>query len=252
VTAGPVDTNHYSYDVYADPCMAEQFDGLRFGGPIGRLVADTQEARIVAFLDPLKGRPVLDVGTGTGRAAIALARRGAIVTGVDASREMLDVAERRALDAGVRVAFVRGDAHALGFGDGAFDAAVCLRVLMHTPDWRRSLGELCRVARRRIVFDYPSRWSLAAIQAMARAVGHTVNHRLEAYRVFSRRQVRAALAAHGFQIAGEHRQFVLPIALHKRIGSADWTSRVEGTIARAGVTARFGSPVTIVAERCAS
>ena len=32
---------------------------------------------------------MLDVGTGTGRAAIALARRGAIVTGVDASNEML-------------------------------------------------------------------------------------------------------------------------------------------------------------------
>ena len=243
---------HYSYDVYADPHMAERFDALRFGGPIGQLIADTQEARIVAFLDPLKGRTVLDVGTGTGRAAIALARRGAIVTGVDASREMLSVAERRAQEAGVGVTFVQGDAHALEFVDGSFDAVVCLRVLMHTPDWRRSLGELCRVARRRVVFDYPSRWSIAALQAMARAVMQLANARVEAYRVFSRRQIAAALAAHGYCVAGEHRQFVLPIALHKRIGSADWTSRVEGAIARAGVTARFGSPVTIVAERCAS
>ena len=82
----------YSYEVYADPAMAERFDAMRFSGPIGRLIADTQEQQIAAFLAPLEGRRVLDVGTGTGRAAIALAKRGAIVTGVDASAEMLEVA----------------------------------------------------------------------------------------------------------------------------------------------------------------
>ncbi|PYR78078.1 MAG: SAM-dependent methyltransferase [Acidobacteria bacterium] len=248
----PALSEHYSYEVYADPQMAERFDALRFGGPIGRLIADTQEQQIAEFLAPLAGRQVLDVGTGTGRAAIALARRGAAVTGVDASREMLDVAERRAREADVRVAFVRGDVHALDFADRSFDAVVCLRVLMHTPDWRRSVGELCRVARRQVVFDYPARWSVAALQALGRTVTHALNRRVEAYRVFSSRQVAAALAAHGFRIAAEHRQFVLPIALHKRIGSAGWTTRVEGAMSHAGVTRRFGSPVTIVAERCAS
>ena len=93
------DSNHYSYAVYADPAMAERFDSMRFSGPIGRLIAETQEQQIAAFLAPVEGRRVLDVGTGTGRAAIALAKRGAIVTGVDASAEMLAVAERRAREA---------------------------------------------------------------------------------------------------------------------------------------------------------
>ena len=82
--------------------MAEGFDALRFSGPIGRLIAETQERRIAAFLAPVERQRILDVGTGTGRAAIALAKRGAIVTGVDASAEMLQVAERRAGEAGVR------------------------------------------------------------------------------------------------------------------------------------------------------
>jgi hypothetical protein len=44
---------HYSYSVYADPAMAERFDALRFSGPIGRLIADTQERQIAGFIAPL-------------------------------------------------------------------------------------------------------------------------------------------------------------------------------------------------------
>ena len=244
--------DHYSYSVYADPAMAEAFDALRFSGPIGRLIAETQEQIIATFLEPVAGRTVLDVGTGTGRAAIALAIRGAVVTGVDASAEMLTVAERRAKDAKVPVTFARGDAHALAFPALSFDAVICLRVLMHTPDWRTSLAELCRVARHRVVFDYPALSSAAALQAAARHVAHALGARVEAYRVFSDRDVRAVLEQAGFRIADTHRQFVLPIALHKRVNSASATGRIEGALSRAGVTRLLGSPVTVVAERCAS
>jgi len=240
---------HYSYDVYADPAMAERFDAMRFSGPIGRLIAETQEERIAAFLAPVAERRVLDVGTGTGRAAIALAKRGAMVTGVDASAEMLAVARRRAADAGVTVTFARGDAHRLDFPDRGFDAVVCLRVLMHTPDWRASLRELCRVASSRVVFDYPSLYSAAALQAAARRVTQTINPAVEAYRVFSPGAVARLLGDAGFRVTGEHRQFVLPIALHKRVGSEAWTRRVEGAMERVGLMRLFGSPVTVVAER---
>jgi ubiquinone/menaquinone biosynthesis C-methylase UbiE len=241
--------DHYSYAVYADPAMAERFDAMRFSGPIGRLIADTQEERIAAFLAPVDGRRILDVGTGTGRAAIALAKRGAIVTGVDASAEMLAVAERRAKEAGAAVTFARGDAHRLDFPDRAFDSVVCLRVLMHTPDWRASLRELCRVASARVVFDYPSLYSAAALQAVVRRVTQKMNPAVEAYRVFSPGAVARVLADAGFRVTGQHRQFVFPIALHKRVGSEAWTRRVEGAMERAGLMRLFGSPVTVVAER---
>lgn len=241
---------HYSYGVYADPAMAEAFETLRFSGPIGRLIAEQQEQVITGFLGPLHGQTVLDVGTGTGRAAIALARRGAVVTGVDASAEMLAVANRRAAAASVHVTFLRGDAHGLQFPDRSYEAVVCLRVLMHTPEWRQPLAELCRVARDRVVFDYPALVSAAAIQAVTRRVAHALGARVEAYRVLSDRAVRAALRANGFRILDVHRQFALPIALHKRVGSAAATGRVERALARVGVTRLLGSPVTVVAERC--
>lgn len=244
--------DHYSYSVYADAAMAEAFDALRFSGPIGRLIAESQEQVIASFLSPVAGRTVLDVGTGTGRAAIALAIRGARVTGVDASSEMLAVAERRAKDARVGVTFTPGDAHGLAYADRSFDSVVCLRVLMHTPDWRGSLAELCRVAAARVVFDYPALSSAAALQAATRRAAHALGARVEAYRVFSDRAVRAALESSGFRVVDSHRQFVLPIALHKRLNSAAVTGRVEGALSRAGLTRLLGSPVTVVAERCAS
>jgi 2-polyprenyl-3-methyl-5-hydroxy-6-metoxy-1,4-benzoquinol methylase len=244
--------DHYSYAVYADPAMAEAFEGLRFGGPIGTLLAEDQERVIASFLAPLDGRSILDVGTGTGRAAIALARRGARVTGVDASEMMLAVARRRAEEAGADVSFLLGDAHGLPQPDRSFDAVVCLRVIMHTPDWRQSVRELCRVARSRVVFDYPALMSTAAVQALFRRVAASAGARVEAYRVFSDRAVRATLAASGFRVTESHRQFVLPIALHKRLGSARTTRAVEGALAAAGLRSLLGSPVTVVAERCES
>jgi len=93
--SGP-DRDHYSYAHYANRQVAEGFDALRFSGPIGQLLLDTQEALLLNALAPMAGRRVLDVGTGTGRAAIGLAKAGATVTGVDASNEMLEVARIRA------------------------------------------------------------------------------------------------------------------------------------------------------------
>lgn len=241
--------DHYSYELYADPRVAESFEGKRFGGPVGRLIAEQQERVLAAFLEPIAGQAMLDVGTGTGRGAIALAARGARVTGVDASAEMLAVARRRATDAGVEIAFEQGDVHALSYLDRSFDAVICLRVLMHTPDWRRSLGELCRVARHRLVVDYPALMSAAALQSAARHMANAAGASTEAYRVFSDRSVRAILRRNGFEIVRTDRQFVLPIALHKAMGSAAATTQIEGGLRRMGLNWLFGSPVTIVAER---
>src|SRR5687767_3055990 len=64
------------------------------------------------------GSSALDVATGTGDLAIELARRGAAVTGMDFSPGMLELAREKAPE----IAFEEGDAQALGYEDGSFDA----------------------------------------------------------------------------------------------------------------------------------
>lgn len=243
------DPHHYSYEIYADPQTANRFDRLRFGGPIGRLLAETQERALLQFAGDVAGRPVVDVGTGTGRAALTLRARGARVTGVDASIAMLAVARDRAAARSVAVNWVLADAHALSFPDRAFDVAVSLRVLMHAPDWRRCLAELCRVADRRVIVDFPALVSAAALQAVARRVGKAFADGVEAYRVFRHGAIARELEARGFEIEDVHRQFVLPIALHKALGSLALTNGIERALAQVGLLRAFGSPVTVVAVR---
>lgn len=242
--------DHYSYSVYADPGMADRFDAMRFSGPIGTLLAQSQEEVLGGFLGDVLGRRILDVGTGTGRAALALARRGAVVTGVDASAEMLRVAKARAEAQQLPVAFEIGDAHRLEYADRSFAAAVSLRVLMHTPDWRQCLAQLCRVSDERVVFDYPAALSAAALQAAGRHLLARAGRRVEAYRVMRGAAIREALCASGFRVERVHKQFVLPVALHKAVGSRAWTRAVEGALAAVGLRRLFGSPVTVVAVRC--
>jgi hypothetical protein len=120
---------------------------------------------------------------------------------------------------------------------------------MHTPGWRTCVAELCRVSRSRVVLDFPAAGSFAAVESVVRRMTHALGRRTEPYRVFRERVVREALAAHGFRVAAVHRQFVLPIALHKRFGSLDATLAIERGFASIGLLRLCGSPVTVVAER---
>jgi ubiquinone/menaquinone biosynthesis C-methylase UbiE len=247
----PASRDHYSYTLYSDANTARNFDSRRFGGPIGDLVATTQAAVLADFIGGIPNRTILDVGTGTGRAALLMARAGARVTGVDASEEMLAIARQRASEAGAAIDFRIGDAHALEFPDRAFDVAISLRVIMHTPRWADCVGELCRVANQLVILDYPSSRSSALIQSRLRRILAAAGRRTEPYRVFSYRQIDEVLRRSGFRVRRVHRHFVLPIALHKAVGSRRFTVVVEGWLERLGLLRLFGSPVTVVAERCA-
>jgi ubiquinone/menaquinone biosynthesis C-methylase UbiE len=109
------------------------------------------ESRVLApRLEPLDGRSVLDVATGTGRWMSYAASRGARPTGLDISPEMLGVAARKPRISG-RLAL--GDARALPFRSGSVDLAICSFALSYLPFATAAFGEMARVARRVIVSD---------------------------------------------------------------------------------------------------
>ncbi len=106
-----------------------------------------EAARFVAeAVEPLEGR-VLDVGTGKGLLAMALARRGLEVVSVDVNPEDQDFAAYLVEKEGLsdRVRFVLSDAASLPFPDGHFSTCAMMDVLHHLDDGAAVLGEMTRV-----------------------------------------------------------------------------------------------------------
>jgi SAM-dependent methyltransferase len=103
--------------------------------------------RLVEAVGPSTGHRVLDVGAGTGNAAIAAARNGADVVATDLTPELLEVGERIAQEAGVGLAWQTADAEALPFDDHSFDTVLSSIGVMFAPHHERAAGELTRVCR---------------------------------------------------------------------------------------------------------
>jgi SAM-dependent methyltransferase len=93
------------------------------------------------------GWRVLDVATGSGNAAIAAARLGCEVVGLDYVPALLERARVRAEAEGLELELVEGDAEALPFPDASFDAVTSVFGVMFTPDHARAAAELLRVCR---------------------------------------------------------------------------------------------------------
>jgi ubiquinone/menaquinone biosynthesis C-methylase UbiE len=114
--------------------------------------ASSKVQRYLELLAPAAGERVLDLGCGGGwfgrmLAPLVVAPTGCVV-GVDRSAEAVDLAVQ--LSAGAEypaLSFECGDAHALRFANGAFDAAACISVLAFCDDPTRVLAELQRVLR---------------------------------------------------------------------------------------------------------
>jgi SAM-dependent methyltransferase len=98
-------------------------------------------------VDVVAGERVLDVAAGNGNAALAAARRGAVVTASDYVESLLDRTGVRAAADGVTIELRLADAEDLPFEDGAFDLVLSTFGVMFTPQPEVAAAELLRVCR---------------------------------------------------------------------------------------------------------
>ena len=100
-------------------------------------------AHLLDAVQPRIGMRLLDICCGPGQAAAVASAKGLSVVGIDFAPAMVDEGRRRFPGLDLRI----GDAEALDFTDGSFDAAICAFGLLHLPDAGRGLAEAFRVVK---------------------------------------------------------------------------------------------------------
>jgi SAM-dependent methyltransferase len=161
---------------------------------------------------PAPGELLVDVGCGTGNAALIAAARGARVTGVDPTPRLLELARAEAAKRGLDAAFAEGDAASLPLADGEADVVVSAFGVIFAPDAPAAAAELSRVtapagriALTAWISSGPLREvSRATREAMARATGGPPGDAGFAWH--DRDALGALLAPYGFEVATEEHE----------------------------------------------
>ena len=116
--------------------------------PCANLHSRERLQRLVDAINPAPAARALEIATGPGHVAMALAERCREVVGVDLTDAPLAIAERTRLERGIaNVRFQRADAEQLPFADGEFDIVLCRFALHHFEDPALPLREMTRVCR---------------------------------------------------------------------------------------------------------
>jgi SAM-dependent methyltransferase len=145
---GGISTRLVSFSAYsADPPGLNDYDSFAEGytdsNETSFVNAYYERPAMLTLAGDVAGRRILDADCGSGALFAALRDRGAIVTGIDKSAGMLEVARRRlGDDADLRVAEL---GRPLPFPDCTFDDVTASLVLHYLEDWGLALAELRRV-----------------------------------------------------------------------------------------------------------
>lgn len=195
--------------------VAESYETKRFSGG-GRLVDRREKEAVLAALEPLEGKRVLEVACGTGRFTVMLAERGADVVGLDISGAMLRQGRQKARNAGVadHLEFLRGDAARLPFPDDYFDAVFAMRFFHLAGTPASFLSEMRRVTSDQVFFDTFNRYSARSLYNWLLPMGS---------RLYSSGEVERLLDGAGLELARSIHDFVLPYGFYRGIpnGTAD-------------------------------
>lgn len=213
----------------------------RFAGATGAWMLSVQERLVVGFAREAGGRSALDVGGGHGQLAWPLHEAGFDVTVLGSAPECAARLEPHVVEGAIR--FVVGHVIEMPFERGSFDVVVSVRLLSHCKRWERLVHEMCRVARRAVIVDYPARQGFNALSGVFFGAKKRLEKNTRTWRDFRHGEVEAAFADAGYRLARRTGQFFWPMAMHRLLRCPPLSRAMEWPFRVVGITPRWGSPV---------
>lgn len=137
----------------------------------------------------------------------------------------------------------------LPFADGSFDLVMALRLMAHVTRWRELLTEMLRVTRRYLVIDFPILSGAQRLAGILFRLKMRVEGNTRPFFLYNRRDVLHHLRSFGAAPTAEEGELVLPMALHRMLGSPDASIRAEMFLSRVGLRALWGSPVLLLVTK---
>jgi ubiquinone/menaquinone biosynthesis C-methylase UbiE len=149
------------------------------------------------------GSTVLEVAPGPGYFCIELAKLGDYrITGLDISHTFVEIASKKAAEAGARVDFRQGNASAMPFADNAFDFLLCRAAFKNFGQPVRALQEMCRVLKpggRGLIIDLRKDASMESINEMVNEMGLNTINRMVTKLTFRMMLLKSAYTKQQFQ-----------------------------------------------------
>lgn len=216
----------------------------RFTGAVGKFFLEVQEHRIIAMLARIGAGPfrILEVGGGHGQITEALVKGGHSVQVQGSSETCFRRLEKLRGQYPERLGFTQSDLWRIPFQDREFDVVIALRLLAHVEKWRELLGEMARLSKRAVIFDFASVSALNALSPLLFSVKRKIEGNTRPYFSYRSSKIRAVMEELGFERTDERRQFFFPMGLHRLIGSPRISLAAESAARSLGFSDRLGSP----------
>jgi len=221
----------------------------RFQGEVGSYFLDVQAKTLLSLLPPSRGSSlkILEVGGGHGQLFEHLLKLGHEVWVQGSSPEAL-----------WRINSYKGDQsklhcivsplNSLPFEDKFFDVVLNVRVMAHIDNLSSYLEEWCRIAKTRLIFDYPPLMSFNAFYPLLFRIKKLIEKNTRTFEIYKTNDFRNALDVFGWEISEIKKQFLFPMVVHRKLNNAKLSFSIEEVCASLKLTALFGSPAILAAQ----
>lgn len=236
-----IGNNNY-LDNNPDVFTASKEYASRFSGSAGQYLLMIQEKIINDLLRPYSSSVLLDVGGGHGQLinTYDMLNIKHVIHGTSISSFKYII--RSNSD---KIGFIISKYDYIPLKSKSVDIALSVRLLSHVSRWESLIKEMCRVARKAVIIDYPSTKSLNALTPLLFQVKKRIEKNTRTYTSFNCKDLYRCFQDCGFCEIREQAQFFLPMGVH-RLGRGNIVFRYAESFFRwSGLTGHWGSPVIL-------